>query len=160
MLQTDLRKSLRASLSRKKKPLISINQMAQYNSYYNIKSLGSAEEMTQFMESVQRKQSVLSSCLLPLSVPSGITADQANTLKTGVVRKMTVNSECLCNIYTVNNWYPEYSYLLIQLLSFLLDRQTYILYIQNSTFHRDLLVSVYSTAKTMFYTYSYVKKFN
>ncbi|XP_057304856.1 potassium voltage-gated channel unc-103-like isoform X2 [Hydractinia symbiolongicarpus] len=93
MLQTDLRKSLRASLRRKKKPLISINQMVQYNSYYNIKSLGSAEEMTQFMESVQRKQSVLSSCLLPLSVPSGITANQANTLKTGVVRKMTVGTQ-------------------------------------------------------------------
>lgn len=75
---------------RKRRSAIAIDQMAQYHSYYGVKCLGENEEATEFLENVQRRESVISSILLPITIPSGITANQANGLKRGVARKMTV----------------------------------------------------------------------
>ena len=66
--------------------------MAEYTSYYNIKSLCSEEETTQFIENIHRKESVIQSCLLPLSVPSVAAHAQANIFTKAVARKLTVSS--------------------------------------------------------------------
>lgn len=67
-----------------------VDQMAQLNSYYNVKGIGSQKDSDVFMEEVQRRKSVVNTLLLPMFVSSGFAANSASKVSDHVVRSISV----------------------------------------------------------------------
>ena len=67
-----------------------VDQMAQLNSYYNVKGIGSQKDSDVFMEEMQRRKSVVNTLLLPMFVSSGFVANSASKVSDRIVRSISV----------------------------------------------------------------------
>jgi len=87
-----LKKSVSAVAGDIQRKVSSIDQMAQFSSYYDVKGFGSQNDSVTFMEEVGRRKSVVSTLLLPMAVSSGCAAITANQVADRlIVRSISVN---------------------------------------------------------------------
>ena len=84
------RKGVSAVAEGVQRKVSSIDQMAQFNSYYNVKGFGSQKDSAAFMAQVQRRKSIVGTFLLPMVVTSGCTANTANQVADRIVRNISV----------------------------------------------------------------------